>query len=95
MILVGSSSVTNINDGVYISVNPQAGHQEFRLPNPILFPGWVYFIRNINNTNTAKLSTAAGLIFSKTTTTGGAAEIYMYTAIDGTINKTIAVPFGY
>ena len=88
VILVGSNSITNINDGVYISINPQAGDQEFRLPSPILFPGRVYFIRNINNTNTAKLSTAAGLIFAKTTTTGGATEIYMYEGIDGTTKQS-------
>jgi hypothetical protein len=53
--LVGSGSATNINDGVYISVNPQATDQEFRLPSAVSFPGRVYIIRNINNTTTATI----------------------------------------
>ena len=56
----GSGSATLISDGVYISVNPLAGDQEFQLPSPITFPGRIYYLRNINNTNTAKLTTAAG-----------------------------------
>lgn len=76
--LIGGSSTTNINDGVYISINPQAADQEFRLPSPIIFPGRMYFIRNISNGNTAKLTAAAGLIFTKGSTAGGANEIYMY-----------------
>ena len=42
VILVGSNSIININDGVYISINPQAGDQELRLPGPILFPCRIY-----------------------------------------------------
>ena len=75
--LTGSGSATLINDGVYISINPQATDQEFQLPNPINYPGRVYIIRNINNTITAKLTTAAGLLFPKGSTTGSA-QIYMW-----------------
>lgn len=75
--LVGSTSITDIDDGVYLSVDPQVADQEFRLPSPIGYPGRVYIVRNINNTNTAKLTTIAGLLFSKGSTTGSA-EIYMY-----------------
>lgn len=75
--LIGSATVTNIDDGVYLSLDPQVTDQEFKLPNPINFPGRVYVIRNINNTNTAKLTTTAGLLFPKGSTTGSA-EIYMY-----------------
>lgn len=75
--LVGSGAATLISDGVYISVNPQATDQEFQLPNPISYPGRMYIIRNINNTYTAKLTTAAGLLFPKNSTTGSA-QIYMY-----------------
>ena len=77
MILTGSAAITNINDGVYLSVDPQAADQEFKLPNPISFPGRVYIIRNINNTITAKLTTTAGLLFPKGSTTGSI-EIFMY-----------------
>ncbi|WP_264520132.1 hypothetical protein [Flavobacterium sp. N1994] len=76
--LTGSSSATLINDGVYISVNPQATDQEFQLPSPITYPGRVYMIRNINNTITAKLTTAAANFFFKGLTSGGVNSIYMY-----------------
>lgn len=75
--LTGSGSATLISDGVYISINPQATDQEFQLPNPMTYPGRMYIIRNIHNTNTAKLTTAAGLLFPKNSTTGSV-EIYMY-----------------
>jgi hypothetical protein len=75
--LTGSGSATLINDGVYISINPQATDQEFQLPNPVTYPGRVYIIRNINNTITAKLTSNGGLLFPKGSTTGSA-EIYMW-----------------
>jgi len=75
--LTGSGSATLISDGVYISINPQATDQEFQLPNPVTYPGRMYIIRNINNTYTAKLTTASGLLFPKNSTTGSA-QIYMY-----------------
>lgn len=75
--LIGSSSATLISDGVYISINPQATNQEFRLPNPTLVPGRMYIIRNINNSITAQLTTTSGLLFPKNSTTGSA-QIYMY-----------------
>lgn len=75
--LTGSGSATLISDGVYISINPQAADQEFQLPNPVTYPGRMYIVRNINNGNTAKLTTAAGLLFPKNSTTGSA-QIYMY-----------------
>ncbi len=75
--LTGSGSTTLISDGVYISINPQATNQEFQLPSAVAFPGRMYFIRNINNTYTAKLISAAGMLFPKNSTTGST-EIYMY-----------------
>lgn len=77
-ILVGSSSPTQINDGFYLSLNPQQTDQEFVLPSPIAFPGRMYILRNISDFNTAKLTTPAGLLFGKGRTTGGATSIYMY-----------------
>jgi hypothetical protein len=75
--LTGSSSISNISDGVYISVNPQATDQEFKLPSAITYPGRMYFIRNINNTYTAKLTSAGGILFPRESTTGST-EIYLY-----------------
>jgi hypothetical protein len=88
--LVGSGSITNISDGVYISINPQATDQEFMLPNPVAFPGRTYIVRNINNTNTAKLTTASGLLFPKNSTTGSA-QIYMY---EGNLRTVMVISDG-
>ncbi|MFN3752904.1 hypothetical protein [Flavobacterium sp.] len=75
--LVGSGVATDISDGVYISINPQATDQEFRLPSAVTYPGRVYIIRNINNTVTAMLTSSAGMLFPKGSTTGST-QIYMY-----------------
>ena len=78
VVLTGSASITNISDGVYLSLSPQATDQEFKLPSPIDYPGRVYILRNISNTNTAKLTTTAGNFFFKGLTSGGVNTIYMY-----------------
>ncbi len=80
--LTGNGSGTSgtsilINDGIYISINPQFADDKFQLPNPVSFPGRMYIIRNINNAITAQLTTTAGLLFPKNSTTGSS-EIYMY-----------------
>ena len=76
--MIGSATPTTISDGFYLSLNPQAADQEFILPSPIFFPGRMYILRNISDTNTAKLTTPVGLLFGKGKTTGGATSIYMY-----------------
>ncbi|MBK8600123.1 MAG: hypothetical protein IPN80_05770 [Flavobacterium sp.] len=86
-IMIGSATPTTISDGFYLSLNPQATNQEFILPSPISFPGRMYILRNISDTNTAKLTTPAGLLFGKGKTTGGATSIYMY----DDNNRTITV----
>jgi hypothetical protein len=88
--LVGSASITNISDGVYISINPQATDQEFKLPSAITYPGRMYFIRNINNSYTAKLTAAGGMLFPKESTTGST-EIYIY---EGHLRSVIVVSDG-
>ena len=72
-----STALQDISDGVYISFNPQVQDQTFRLPSPVLFPGRVYILRNINNTLTAKLITTDGLLFPKGSTTG-TNQIFMF-----------------
>lgn len=72
----GGSAVL-IDDGVYISISPTATDDKFQLPNPTLFPGRTYIIRNIQNSVTAQLTSAAGLLFPKNSTVGSA-QIYMY-----------------
>ena len=72
----GGASVL-ITDGIYISINPTATDDKFELPNPTLVPGRTYIIRNINNTTTAQLRTAVGLLFPKNSTVGSS-NIYMF-----------------
>lgn len=72
-----SGSAILINDGVYISINPSATDDKFQLPNPTLVPGRMYYIRNINNTITAQLTSTTGLLFPKNSTVGSA-SIYMF-----------------
>lgn len=75
--LTGSGSPTLINDGFYISINPLATDQEFKLPSAVLYPGRIYIIRNIQNAITAKLTSTAGNLFPKNSTTGST-EIFMF-----------------
>lgn len=75
--LNGSAVATPIDDGIYISLNPLANDQVFNLPNPTTYPGRTYILRNVNNTYTAALTTSAGLLFPKGSTTGSAI-VYMY-----------------
>ncbi len=77
VVLVGSTTPTLIDDGVYISLQPLATDQEFRLPNAGSFPGRVYILRNIQNSITARLTSAGGLLFPKNSTTGNT-DVYMY-----------------
>ncbi|MBP6557115.1 MAG: hypothetical protein KAX93_01445 [Flavobacterium sp.] len=88
--LTGSGSATVINDGVYISIVPQATDQEFQLPDPVTYPGRIYIVRNIHNTITAKLTSAAGLLFPKGSTTGST-EIFMY---EGSKRSVIVISDG-
>lgn len=74
----GVSTYVDIDDGVYISVSPQSTDDEFRLPDAAMFPGRVYIVRNIQDTVTAKISAAGGLLFSSGSTTNGTNAIYLY-----------------
>ena len=82
----GLGTATLINDGVYISVRPLAQDDKFQLPDPTLFPGRIYIIRNIQNSVTAQLTTASELLFPKNSTTGST-YIYMY----GGTRRTVIV----
>lgn len=75
-----AGTTVEIDDGVYISVNPQVQDDTFELPDPSEVPGRIYFIRNVNPTNTvtAKIVTDTGQFFSSGSTTSGSNEIYLY-----------------
>ncbi|MGF1555246.1 hypothetical protein [Paucihalobacter sp.] len=80
-----------IDDGVYISINPQVQDQEFRLPNAIDVPGRIYIIRNINNALTARLTSAGGLFFKRNFTNDGRTELFMF---DNSLRTIIAFSDG-
>ena len=86
----GGGSATLINDGVYISVRPLATDDKFKLPNPSLFPGRIYIIRNIQNSVTAQLTTTSGMFFPKNSTTGSS-NLYMY---EGNLRTVIVISDG-
>jgi hypothetical protein len=67
-----------IDDGVYISINPQLFDQEFRLPDASLVPGRIYILRNISNVNTAKLTSVGGLFFKRNSTSDPRTELFMF-----------------
>lgn len=79
--LTGSGSTTQIDDGVYISLNPTSNNQLFNLPSAIDFPGRYYILRNINNSNTADISSSGGNFFYKNTTSEANTsthKVYLY-----------------
>jgi len=79
-----------IDDGVYISLNPLATDDKFQLPNPNLFPGRVYIIRNIQDAVTAQLVPTTNLLFPKNSTVGSS-QIYMY---EGNLRTIIVISDG-
>ncbi|MBC7641057.1 MAG: hypothetical protein H7174_01765 [Flavobacterium sp.] len=60
-----SGSATPISDGVYISLTPTAGNQEFIVPNAVNFPGRIYILRNISASVNAILYSFGGKFFAK------------------------------
>lgn len=64
-----SGSAMQIIDGVYISLTPNAGSDEFILPNAVNVPGRIYVLRNISNSVNAKIYTFGGGFYAKDTST--------------------------
>jgi len=62
-----SGSATPIDDGVYISLTPTSGSDEFILPNAVNVPGRIYILRNVSNTTNAKIYSFGGVFFAKDT----------------------------
>lgn len=56
-------SATVISDGYYINLTPTAGNVEFILPSATLYPGRMYILRNISDTETATLYSFGGAFF--------------------------------
>jgi hypothetical protein len=72
-----SGSATQINDGVYISLTPTSGNQEFILPNAVNVPGRIYVLRNISNSVDAKIFTFGGSLFAKDSNTATSPPLTM------------------
>ena len=62
-------NATPINDGVYISLTPSAGSDEFIVPDATVVPGRIYIVRNISNSINAKLFSFGGQFFAKDSNT--------------------------
>lgn len=79
---------TLANAKYYIGLSPaDAVNNYYQLPSPVSFPGRVYIIRNNSSANAAVLTTAAGLLFPGSSSTGGAS----YTLNAGSTVKTVMV----
>lgn len=70
-------NATQINDGVYISLTPLAGNDEFILPNAVNVPGRIYVLRNISNSLNAKIYTFGGGLYAKDSSTVTVAPLIM------------------
>ena len=83
-----SGSATQITDGVYISLNPLSGNQEFILPNAVNVPGRIYVLRNISNSVNALLYSFGGQLFPKDSATAASTP---FTLPSNSALKTIIV----
>ena len=50
-------TLQDIDDGVYISIDPFSSLQQFRLPDATTVPGRIYILRNIDNSDHASIVT--------------------------------------
>ena len=77
---------TQIDDGTYINLSPAPGAQEFILPDPRTYPGRIYILRNIENTQQADIYTqgqAAGVLFFAGDSSTGTNVVNMTTTVGG------------
>ena len=70
-------SATPIVDGVYISLTPTSGSDEFILSNAVNVPGRIYVLRNISNSINAKIYTFGGGLYAKDSSTVTTAPLVM------------------
>lgn len=81
-----SGIATPITDGVYISLTPTSGNQEFILPNAVNVPGRIYIMRNISNAVDAKIYTFGGSFFAKDSSSATSSPLSMpFNAVAKTI----------
>lgn len=70
-------SATPIDDGVYINLTPTTGNLEFILPDASNFPGRIYILRNISDTEDAQIYSFGGQFFSGDSRVATSAPILM------------------
>lgn len=88
----GGGSAVLIDDGVYVSLRPTSTDDKFQLPNPTLYPGRIYILRNIQDAVTAQLITPSGSLFPKNSTISGSTNLYMY---EGNLKTLIVISDGF
>jgi hypothetical protein len=86
-----STARTQIGDGTYINLNPTSGNADFELPDPTEFPGRIYILRNVKDTETAFILTqGVGVLFFAGDSTSGIGVVNMTTNVGGdNVNKTL------
>ncbi len=87
-------SATAISDGYYINLTPTTGNVEFIMPDASLFPGRMYILRNISDTETAQIYSFGGQFFPGDSRVATTTPINMTpdTAGDGAdITKTLVI----
>ncbi|WP_282787577.1 hypothetical protein [Flavobacterium croceum] len=83
-----SGSATPIDDGVYISLTPTSGSDEFILPNAANVPGRIYMLRNVSNSINAKIYSFGGQFFAKDSSTATTSPLSLSAT---TVTKTIII----
>jgi hypothetical protein len=48
--VTATGGITDIDDGIYLSIQPTGPNQQFRLPDATAVPGRIYILRNITST---------------------------------------------
>lgn len=85
-------SAAQISDGVYISLTPTTGSDEFILPNAVNVPGRIYVLRNISNSVAAKIYTFGGAFYAKDSNTATGAPLTM--PANATLKTVIVISDG-
>ena len=89
--LTGSSTPVLIGEeeGVYFSITTSDPNEIFRMPDATLFPGRIYILRNVGNTNDARIETlGVGVeFFAGDNGTGGTTSVILEAA--NVSNKTL------
>ncbi|MBT8324335.1 MAG: hypothetical protein KJO96_03470 [Winogradskyella sp.] len=76
-------SAMAIDDGTYINLSPTTGNVEFILPDATAYPGRIYIMRNISDTETALIYSLGGSFFPGDSRVATAAPISMTPDVAG------------